>query len=633
MIQRLAKLLLSSLLLWLALDIVDSISIERFASIILVVIIITLVSWVLQPLFGLLVKVTGIAGILLCGLFAYGLIVYLALLLTPGITVTSFWPALLVAWLFALLLTIVDWAFFARANDLLVQEAIKNSARHRGPESDKTGFVFVQLDGVSYEVLDMQLRAGNLPNIAKLINKHDYKLRRWTTQLPSTTPASQAGILHGSNAGIPAFRWFDKTSRKLVVANQSHGAASIEKRLSNGRGLLVDGGVSIGNLFSGDATTNIMVMSRVGQRGRSLRGMTKYSSYFLTPYGFMRSLVLSIGEIIKEIYQARRQERLGITPRVHRHLTYAALRAATNVLLRDIQTTIVIGQMMRGVNSLYVDYLDYDEVAHHAGIARPESLQSLMGLDGVVGMLWAAKPLAPRPYVLVFVSDHGQSQGPTFKQLHGGEGLAELVQRLCGASVESAEVESSINDSDPAVRSPDADIVVTGSGNLGNIWFRSSKERLTRPRINRRYPGLIEDLLKTKGIGLLIIQESHKKYVAMGRGGELDLTSGKLTGKDPLQAYAGLTPADLLKLTRNNGAPDIAIISAVKEQTGEVYAFEELVGNHGGAGGWQRDAILLHPGHLKVPKKVLQAGEIRNAEVIYQLFIGWLQAAGQRKQL
>ena len=62
------------------------------------------------------------------------------------------------------------------------------------------------------------------------------------------------------------------------------------------------------------------------------------------------------------------------------------MRAVTNALLRDLNTALV-AEEMRGTQGVYVDYVDYDEIAHHAGMFRPESLASLDGLDRVLGKL------------------------------------------------------------------------------------------------------------------------------------------------------------------------------------------------------------------------------------------------------
>ena len=51
------------------------------------------------------------------------------------------------------------------------------------------------------------------------------------------------------------------------MANHPKDAAEIEQRLSDGRGLLADGGVSISNIFSGDAPTALLTMSSVTGQG------------------------------------------------------------------------------------------------------------------------------------------------------------------------------------------------------------------------------------------------------------------------------------------------------------------------------------------------------------------------------
>ena len=75
--------------------------------------------------------------------------------------------------------------------------------------------------------------------------------------------------------------------------------------------------------------------------------------------------------------------------------------------------------MIRGTRAVYVDYVDYDEVAHHAGCLRPESLAALDRLDHVLACLEEVAAAAPRPYRLVILSDHGQSQGAIFADRYG----------------------------------------------------------------------------------------------------------------------------------------------------------------------------------------------------------------------
>ena len=113
----------------------------------------------------------------------------------------------------------------------------------------------------------------------------------WTPTLPATTPASQMGILHGTTDGIPAFRWVDRATGRVFVANKPADAVDIEALHSDGRGLLADGGVSVSNLFSGDAPTAFATMSRVGALRGDRDGRRRFNRFLMSPDGFMRGVV------------------------------------------------------------------------------------------------------------------------------------------------------------------------------------------------------------------------------------------------------------------------------------------------------------------------------------------------------
>lgn len=667
-LQYLAYALISAVVLSIVLQGFTSISVDSWASALAGVLLIQIVQALLQPLFSFIARVLGVLGILLVSLFGYSFIVWVVLELVPGIDNVSFLGSLIAAWVYAIFVAILQWVMLAQSDEYFLQQAVRSSRKKPQNTTDVPGFVFVQLDGVSAPVFEWQLNAGNLPNIKRLIDNENYTFTPWHTQLPSTTPASQAGILLGSHEGIPAFRWYERSTGELVVANQTSGAALIEKRLSRGNGLLADGGISIGNLFSGDAPHNIMVMSKMDGDRQSLLAMREYTDYFSNLYGFMRAFVLSAGEMIKEIYQAQRQRLRDIQPRVARKASYVVLRAGTNVLLRDLQTTIVVDQMMQGRNSIYVDYLDYDEIAHHAGIARPESLAALTGLDHIAGVITKAALQTPRPYHVIFVSDHGQSQGQTFKQLNGGNSLENVIGGLLGtdaisASTSPVEQESvarsllahessnkgvigSVADRlgkkyrrktdknlpDKTTSIGAADIVVTGSGNLGNVWLKSFKKRPTKTQIEAAHPDFFEKLIKVPGVGLIIVDNGKDGPVCIGTQGQINLLNKSVTGKNPLREYKNIRVNELLALAQNTNAPDIQIISSKTSGSNEVHAFEELVGNHGGIGGWQTEAILIHPGKLKIPKTLYEDGGLYDSTTIHKIFVDWLVKAGHRHQ-
>ncbi len=632
---------------------------------VLAVVLMSLVGALVRPLLRHLALLLGWAGVFLLALFLEAVVVYIALILTPDVTVSGFLTAFVVSLVMSLTLTIAQWAQGANQDREFVQRAIAFARRrHRTVvESDVPGIVFVQLDGVSEPLMEWAVMSGNLPNICRWLREDTHRLDGWQVRVPTTTPVSQAGILMGTNEGIPAFRWWDRAAGRLLVANRPPDAAFIEDRLSTGRGLLADDGASISNIFTGDAPIALLTMAGVGRQGMKGAGKTQdFAGFFATPYGFLRLFFLALGEMIKERYQARREIRLDLQPRVHRPWSYVGLRAATNVLQRQLNTVLVVEQMMRGAKSIYVDYLDYDEVAHHAGVSRPESLATLAGLDQVVGQLELAAKSAPRPYHFVLVSDHGQSQGAVFAQRY--EPLEDLVRRLMGGDPSVRKVgddesygplntlltdatrgggvsgrltrsavggrmrEGTVDlQSDQAEVDKDEapELVVVGSGNLGAVWFARRPTRVTLEELTLDFPDLLPGLARHDGVSFVVVLSETRGVVAIGPDGVHYLDEELVDGVDPLERFGPQAVPDFRRVARFPNAPDIYLNSMWDEQRQEVAAFEGLVGCHGGLGGWQDKGMVIHPSSWTIDKPIVGADQLHNQ------LVTWLVALGHRQ--
>ena len=314
--------------------------------------------------------------------------------------------------------------------------------------------------------------------------------------------------------------------------------------------------------------------------------------------------------MFKELYQAHRQRIRDVQPRISRGGWYVVLRGITNVLLRDLNTSLVAEALLRGAPTIYVDLVDYDEIAHHAGPTRPESLRSLEGLDRVLGTLERVVAVAPRDYEIVVVSDHGQALGATYEQL-GGETLLDSVRALMAEpaadGVESdtgedwgllnALVNSALNLSrGSAVLGPDQgrpkqpaaagdlpDVVTVGSGNLGLVWFPQVPHRLTLEDFQERWPGLVTGLAARPGVGVVVVDTEEQGLVAIGPRGLvlLEQDGAVPEGEDPLLPYGPRGHADLVRAARLPHTGDLLLISTVTDR-GHVHAFEGQVGSHGG---------------------------------------------------
>ena len=150
--------------------------------------------------------------------------------------------------------------------------------------------------------------------------------------------------------------------------------------------------------------------------------------------------------------------------------------------------------MMKGRPAIYATFSSYDEVAHHSGLERADTLEALRKLDQQFERIERARVFAPRPYEIVVLSDHGQTQGATFKQ-RNGYGLDELVERslhaasvsgVAGGDEQHAMVGNALGEA--TGRKPDEkrnkndvsdrDVVVLGSGNLGLVYLMEERRRL-----------------------------------------------------------------------------------------------------------------------------------------------------------
>jgi hypothetical protein len=128
--------------------------------------------------------------------------------------------------------------------------------------------VFLEIDGLAHEVVVRALRNGNMPMVGRWLREGSHHLIRWETDWSSQTGACQAGLLHGNSDDWPAFRWWEKEHRRPIVTNHPKDAAELERRHSNGRGLLHEDGASRANILSGDAKHSLLTMSTVLRRDR-----------------------------------------------------------------------------------------------------------------------------------------------------------------------------------------------------------------------------------------------------------------------------------------------------------------------------------------------------------------------------
>ena len=596
-----------------------------------------------------------------------GLLVTIALDLLPGAEIAGVLEGTVVTIVIAAVTTGLYAVLAIDEHESWHRNVVRRQARRRRQlvASEVPGVLFLEIDGLAHDVLRRAIADGNAPTLAGWLRSGSHRLNRWETDWSSQTGACQAGLLHGSNEDMPAFRWWEKDRGAAIVTNHPRDAEEIERRHSDGKGLLHADGASRANILSGDAPHSMLTMSTALRRRRPIG--KDYAAYFARPYAAARTLVLALADVGRERRAARAQVRDDVRPRMARSRSYALVRAWATVVQRDLQVATVVGDLLAGRPVVYTTFLAYDEVAHHSGIERADALAVLHDLDRQIARIAAACADAPRPYRLVVLSDHGQSQGETFRDRYG-QTLEDLVRAACepdsviaseagdddALSYLSAGLTEVARDDTVAARTvraatrdrradgavaldPDSrrevaeshggelpELSVMASGCLGLISFPREPGRVSLERLEALYPRLLPALRDHPGVGFVLVRSERQGAMAIGSGGTRYLDSDRVEGEDPLAPF-GPNAADHLR--RTDGFPhcaDLMINSTYWTEFGEVAAFEELVGSHGGMGGTQGFPFVLHPSDLSWP-----GDEVIGAERVHRIFRDWLAELGQ----
>ena len=714
------------------------ISIPNFRTAFLVIILLSLVNAILWPLLSyfslrFIVITLGFGTFLIDGILLYFISLFIPGVYISGIALFSI-PLLigLISSLVSLVLNIDDDDSYY--HNILEKEM---KAIYSEPK-EKEGFIFLEIDGLSHHTLKKALENGDMPTLSKWISDGSHKLAKWETDLSSQTSSSQAGILHGNNNNIPAFRWVEKEKdNRIISSNGRTNSELIEKRISNGKGLLSNNGASRSNLFSGDATDHILTFSKFAI-SKAIKSRSWYYLYS-KPYAITRILILFIYDIIMEFASRMRHLFKNIQPRLKwRGLAYYVARAGANVAMREATTLTIIGDIFAGNhNVIYATYMGYDEIAHHSGVEDYDSLYALRQIDRQFKRLENAAEKADRNYKFIVLSDHGQSNGFTFKEKYG-ESLNDLVKELLpdDISVHSIlhsnddhfrekyslkpyvennlekvdrRIEKSIdntkekidtridntkeridntkekidtridntkeridsrldfeisprekfneiksnsstleyfnklksersflNSDEPLtkrlnnistdlnlniqfssktkVSEETAQTIVLASGNLGLIYFTDWSDRMTYEQIEDAFPGLLNGLAHHEGIGFVMVKSDIYDTIVLSNDDVLYLDTEEYYGNHFLDSFGKNT---IKKLKRTDGfahVPDILVNSAYDIDNDEVYAFEELIGSHGGAGGNQQYPFILYPSEWSLEE------EIFGSENVYKFF-------------
>jgi uncharacterized membrane protein YvlD (DUF360 family) len=630
---------LIALLFWALAALLPGIEVPSFGAVLLTTGLVALLNALLWPLLIRLLLPLTVLTFGLGSLVLNAAIISLAIKLVDG-SAPDFLAAVGLAFFLSIALMLLAPAL-SIDDDARQLRLVRRRARRVRQRTEVPGVILFEVDGLAEPVLQRALREGHAPTMARWLERGSHRLVPWECDLSSQTGASQAGLLLGSNEDMPAFRWYEKESGHTMVSNHGKDAVELERRHSDGGGLLSAGGASRGNLFSGDAAHCSATMSVLRDRERS--SAREYFAYFADPYGFTRTIALYVWDVIQELRAARRQRKRG-EEHINRGGLYPFMRGAITVVMRDLNVATLLGDIVEGIPVVYSTFVGYDEVAHHSGIEQPDAFAVLRQHDAQLARLEKAIEGAPRPYHLVVLSDHGQSQGRPFRQRYGEE-LEELVRKAlsdgdvyappapdeglssvggaltdardeptAGGKMLARATRDRVVDGEVVLGAnraalevsdrpaSDHEAVVLASGGLGLISLPAPGHRLSLEEIEAMHPALIPALREHPGIGFVMVRSEGDGALVLGAGGSRRLRDDHIEGEDPLRDF-GSNAADHLR--RTDGfphCPDILVNCMYDPDANEVAPFEEFMGSHGGLGGWQSRPFALVPASWSEPE-------------------------------
>lgn len=504
------------------------------------------------------------------------------------------------------------------------------------------GFVGIQIDALAHEDLERALEGGHMPFLRRLIERDGWELRRYPAGLPSATPAAQASIFHGTKERIPAFRFYEKRDRRVIIGSQTSSMQYIRDRLPDSG--VLKGGASYVNLYDGGADRAVWTLSDRNRRPllENLGGGRILLLLALHPIRTLRMVLVAVLEYLRE-------EKDRLISQMRGQNTYywwylPLLHIGTNVVLRELQTLAVTLDIYTGVPAIYTTYNAYDEFAHHFGPSSRTAYKSLRALDRRIKEIFKSTNRLPgREYDVYILSDHGQTPSVPYRVRYGetlgdtvlqatrhgvltmastgeyapaGQAVDFLVRELEGIATTSSlptrkaglglsrwlRKQYQVFPLTAEVVRPlkEHQLVLTYSSSLAHVYWTNPQRPLSLDEIRddpeRR--ALYYFLVAHQGVGVVLTRLLDGVHAESDRGRSIITGKGDLevlTGEDPLEVFApGKVERDaILHLVHLENAGDLVLMGAYDPEKDLQICFDDQVGAHGALGGRQFWPFLL----------------------------------------
>ena len=534
---------------------------------------------------------------------------------------------------------------------LLVQHRVDRLVRRlrlgHAPTPGRRRLLIVQIDGLSRAMLERALAHGRMPFLARLLARGGYQLHPMSVGLPTSTPAFQMAAMYGVPPDIPGFHYHDKRRHADVYFPRAGDAAHVEQTQAAGRLGIVTGGSSYGCVFTGGAVNNLLTFARL-KRPSGDGVVRALSAGVVLIWVVLKSVVISVLAIGRALLAL-----LADPFNASRGWKLLAFKIGVSVWVRELFTLSVSRDLYAGAPAVYVNYLDYDIFSHAWGPRHRRALGALRSVDRSIQQLWrAARRVPEHRYDIYVLSDHGQAHCTPYEQVTGGKRIERLIfddflepagaHEVAPARPEGRRLASGIK----AVRRgrapgvvqrflnylefdlpwvlggvrqarEDGGVRVIASGPNAFVYFLDDPAPLGVERIEERFPGLPEEVSRSKGIGF-VLARSADGPVCFWRGKRYrmdELGEGPFAGRPDL----GLVVAGIRDLMAMPSAGDL-VLYGVEAASGHV-SFISEIGAHAGPTYDEMQTFIV------TPPGAMLAAPITHPLQLYPAFVRYQDAA------
>ncbi len=498
------------------------------------------------------------------------------------------------------------------------------------------GLLLIQIDGLSHRQFERALRHKQLPFLHSLMRHQHYHLKTFYSGIPATTPAVQAEIFYGVRCAVPAFTFVNRSTKEFSSMYNPETVKPIEARLRSQNEGLLTGGSSWSNIYTGGAT---QTESHICAASLGWSDLLESSSL----PGLFKFLLLQIPSALRIITLLIAEFFIGIWDVIDgvSHRPKSSLKEIRFILNRlfvciGLREYITLGgkiDLARGLPTVHVNFLGYDEQAHRRGPSSAFAHWSLRGIDAAIRKLYfAARASHRRDYQIWIFSDHGQETTRAYSEIYPGgieQALRDALNQFDNSGTFATLAPSASGGATrhhpranrrpllerslwkQRTREEANSFSVTAMGPVGHVYFSrqfglDDKETLARWLVQQAgVPGV-----------LIAVTPGRAKWIRAN--GSLSLPgegSSILPHPEPMRKEVA---EDLLGLCEQENSGDLILLGW--NPNAPHFTFEEERGAHGGPGLEETTGFALLPPRTILPEgntDYLRGSTLRAAALHY----------------